>query len=322
MAILKKLFTPQEAIVASAMGADLESAETIGRKVGLETHEIVKLIESMHRKGLLNTKLAVDPRYALKPFVVGFYEAQVDRMDHELAHLFEHWWHEGGGEGIMKYGPAFHRVIPALGTVAEELILPYDDVVPLIDKSAHFQVRDCVCRKQQDLASKRRCDFPLRVCFSFLPESQPPDEKTITKQDAFRLLDETEELGLVHTVSNVTNGVHYVCNCCGCCCGILRGVNEFGLENSVAKANYVADVDEAACTACGVCEDRCQVDAISVRGTAAIVEHQKCIGCGLCVSGCPSDAVRLTRRADANIVHPPTDNATWGQMRLKNRGLA
>lgn len=30
-------------------------------------------------------------------------------------------------------------------------------------------------------------------------------------------MDETEKIRLVHTVSNVAEGVFYVCNCCGLC---------------------------------------------------------------------------------------------------------
>ena len=73
----------------------------------------------------------------------------------------------------------------------------------------------------------------------------------------------TEQVGLVHTVSNVTEGVGYVCNCCGCCCGILRGITEWGIADSVAYANYYAVIEPEFCADCGTCIERCQVGAIS-----------------------------------------------------------
>ena len=58
---------------------------------------------------------------------------------------------------------------------------------------------------------------------------------------------------------------------------------------------FVARIDEDACTACGTCADRCQVDAINVDAIAA-VDQGMCIGCGVCVPTCPADAVNLVRR--------------------------
>ena len=73
----------------------------------------------------------------------------------------------------------------------------------------------------------------------------------------------TEQVGLVHTVSNVTEGVGYVCNCCGCCCGILRGITDWGIADSVAYANYYAVIEPEFCADCGTCIERCHVGAIS-----------------------------------------------------------
>ena len=91
----------------------------------------------------------------------------------------------------------------------------------------------------------------------------PSPPGNLSQAEALTLLDRSEEIGLVHTVSNVMKGIGYVCNCCGCCCGILRGINDWGIENSVAHANDYAVIDPETCSACGSCVDRCQVHAIS-----------------------------------------------------------
>ena len=136
------------------------------------------------------------------------------------------------------------------------------------------------------------------------------------------MLNEFERIGLVHTVSNIIRGVYYVCNCCGCCCGVLRGITDFGIENSVAHANYYSVIDTNECIGCGVCERRCQVKAISMKDGVAVVDHPHCIGCGLCVTGCPTHAARLQRKPENEIVHPPIDFETWELERLRNRGLS
>jgi Na+-translocating ferredoxin:NAD+ oxidoreductase RNF subunit RnfB len=116
-------------------------------------------------------------------------------------------------------------------------------------------------------------------------------------------------------------GVGYVCNCCGCCCTILRSINEWGIENSVAFSNYVAVIDPEICASCGDCIQRCQVHAISEGEDSSVVDREHCIGCGLCVTGCPNDAARLERKPEAEIILPPVDFAAWEYERLHNRGL-
>jgi ferredoxin len=241
-------------------------------------------------------------------------------MDHEFAHLVEKYLAEGGAVGIMKPQPALHRVVPAQQAVKSEWILPYDDVKKVLLSARTFGLRDCICRVQQDHIG-RRCDFPLRTCLFFSATERPPTPYDIPKEEALAFLDKAEEMGLVHTVSNVMKGIGYVCNCCGCCCGILRGITDFGIKNSVAQANYFSEIDPDQCLGCEKCVERCQVHAISKKNGKAKVDRERCIGCGLCVTGCPNNAARLQRKPDAETIHPPSDFAAWEHERLRNRGL-
>jgi electron transport complex protein RnfB len=320
--ILKKIISPEEAVVASNMTGTSETIDAIGERSKLSQEEIEKRLTAMLSKGIIwgSTKKDGIKRFRLAPFVVGFYEEQWNIMDHELAHLCEQYWTEGGAEGIMRFEPSLHRVVPAQGTVKTEFILPYDDIKPLILQAKSFELRDCICRKQQDIRETRKCDFPLDVCLVFSPKERPTGPHSITQEKALEVLDRSEEVGLVHTVSNVAKGIFYVCNCCGCCCQILRGINEFGIEQSVAKANYYAVVDQELCLGCGICEERCQVHACTVDEISEI-DLTKCIGCGVCVTGCPNEAIKLELRPDAEMIHPPDNYKAWEQQRMKNRGL-
>jgi Pyruvate/2-oxoacid:ferredoxin oxidoreductase delta subunit len=211
-------------------------------------------------------------------------------------------------------------VVPAQGTVKSEAILPYDDVRAILLESKAFAVQDCICRIQQDILG-HKCEFPLKVCLNFSRHERSPNPGDISQVEALALLDQVEQAGLVHTVSNVMEGVGYVCNCCGCCCGILRGITDFGIQNSVAYANYYAVIDPEFCADCGNCIERCQVNAISEGDGFSVVDRARCIGCGLCVTGCPNDVAHLERKPEAEIVHPPKDFAAWEHARLHNRGL-
>jgi Na+-translocating ferredoxin:NAD+ oxidoreductase subunit B len=321
--LLKKIFLPEEANLAGLLTGTTEPVSEIAKRAGLSEDEAASRLKGMLNRGFVRGSTAKG-MFRLAPFIVGIYEAQLERMDHELAHIVEEYL-EQGGINIMRPQPAIHRVIPAQSAVKTEWILPYDQLRELLMSCNTFRVRDCICRTQQDLEGTRKCSFPLHVELIFYTgpkTTEPPVAPFVTKEEALALLDKTEKIGLVHTVSNVADGVIYVCNCCGCCCGILRGITEFGIEKSVAASNYYSVIDPAKCQGCGTCIERCHMKAITAQNDISIVNLAKCIGCGLCVTGCPVKVARLERKAEEMIVNPPKDFTTWEYERLVNRGLA
>jgi ferredoxin len=321
--LLKKIFLPDEAFLAGHLTGTPESVSVIAQRTGLSEEDTASRLKAMMSRDFVRGN-ATAGMFRLSPFIVGIYESQMDKMDHELAHLFEEYLEQGGIE-IMRPQPAIHRVIPAQSAVKTEWILPYDKLRELLISCNTFRVRDCICRKQQDLEGTRKCTFPLHVELIFYSGQSPADPPVppfVTKEEALAVLEKTEKIGLVHTVSNIADGVFYVCNCCGCCCGILRGITEFGIEKSVAAANYYSVIDPARCVGCGTCIKRCHMHAISAKDEISVVDRVKCIGCGLCASGCPANVARLEKKAEEEIINPPKDFATWEHERLINRGLA
>jgi Na+-translocating ferredoxin:NAD+ oxidoreductase subunit B len=321
--LLKKIFLPEEARLAGKLCGKGEPVSVIAERVALGEEETANRLKVMMQRGLVwgDTDAGL---FRLAPFIVGIYESQLERMDHELAHLVEEYFEQGGAE-LMRPRPAIHRVIPAQSATKTEWILPYDKLKELLMSCNTFRVNDCICRKQQDLVGTRKCGFPLHVELIFYSgeeSADPPVPPFVTKEEALAVLDRTEEIGLVHSVSNVADGVHYVCNCCGCCCGILRGITEFGIEKSVAAANYYSVIDPEQCKGCGTCIKRCHMHAISSQDEISVVNRIKCIGCGLCVTGCIHNAARLEKKAEQEIINPPQNFATWEHDRLVNRGLA
>src|SRR5512140_3812792 len=88
--LLAKLFTPEEAEVAAQLTSTLESAEEIAARTGRKVSDLRSQLKSMARRGLITVERA-GGKLAFKstPFIVGFYESQVQSMDAELAHLTE-----------------------------------------------------------------------------------------------------------------------------------------------------------------------------------------------------------------------------------------
>lgn len=54
----------------------------------------------------------------------------------------------------------------------------------------------------------------------------------------------------------------------------------------------VVEIDEGTCIACGMCEEECPVDAMSVDDVAK-VDADACEDIGKCVEICPVDALSL-----------------------------
>ena len=322
ISILKKIFSPEEASLACHLTGTPASVDAIAGRIDQPAADVSKRLFKMARRGLVwLEKQNGKPGFRLAPFIVGIYEAQMDLMDHELAHLMQYYFADGGTAGLMRLQPALQRVVPAHASVKSEWVLPYDDVRAILLEAKSFHVNDCICRVQQGLVG-HKCEFPMDVCLSFSDQERPLRPGDVSQAEALTLLDRTAEIGLVHTVSNVKKGVGYVCNCCGCCCGILSGITKLGIQESVACANYYAVIDPQFCANCGNCIERCQVQAISEGEAFSVVDKDRCIGCGLCVTGCPNDVARLVRKADAEMIHPPENFAAWEHERLRNRGLA
>ncbi|MHB0886863.1 MAG: 4Fe-4S binding protein [Bacillota bacterium] len=321
--ILRWMYTPEQAAIAGLLTTAPETEPQIAallEATGRQVPDLGVALKEMRKRGLIWPVPGAEGAmsYRLAPFVVGAYESQREIMDHKLAHLVEEYFNQGGLAGLMRQ-PAVHRVVPAHGAVKSEWVLPYDDVRALLIEAQAFRLVDCICRKQRRLVEKG-CDYPVRMCLSFLPVSVPAGPYTVSREEALAVLDQAEEIGLVHTVSNVAKGVNYVCNCCGCCCGILRGITQYGVKDSVAHANYRAAVDADACTGCGVCTTRCQVGAIALNNDGiAVVDPERCIGCGLCVTGCTEEAATLHLKPEEEIVHPPADFGTWEAERIRRR---
>jgi Na+-translocating ferredoxin:NAD+ oxidoreductase subunit B len=319
--ILEKIFSPEEAALAAELTGTFEPVGDIAGRAGRPESEVSRSLFKLVRRGCVwLDKQDGKVCFRLAPFVVGIYEAQLELMDHELAHLVEEYFSGAGAQGIMKLQPALQRVVPAQGTLKSEAVLPYDDVRSILLDAKTFNVRDCICRRQQEQLGQP-CEYPVEICLAFSSHERAAQPGDLTQAEALALLDKAEQVGLVHTVSNMMEGVGYICNCCGCCCGILRGITDWGIENSVAFANYYAVIDPTFCANCGSCIERCQVGAISEGEGVSVVDRARCIGCGLCVSGCPNEVARLVRKPEAEIVHPPKDYAEWEHARLHNRGL-
>jgi electron transport complex protein RnfB len=323
--LLAKIFTPEEAALAAELRLSREPADQIAARAGLDPDETYRLLKVMARKGQIRAgRKKGQLAFGLLPFAVGIYEAQLPRLDEELARLFEDYYRESKG-AFNRQSPPIHRVLPVEESVPAGIeIYPYERASELLNSAKSWGVLDCICRVQQKLIGKG-CDRPVENCLVFAPIEGAFDHsetiRAISREEAFRVLREAEDAGLVHSPGNYRDDLHYICNCCTCCCGILRSVAEFSIPTAIASSSFLAAVDADACAGCGDCLARCQFGALDVPDGVCVVDALRCVGCGLCATVCPSEALHLEHRPPAEIGLPPANLQDWMAQRAQARGL-
>ena len=58
------------------------------------------------------------------------------------------------------------------------------------------------------------------------------------------------------------------------------------------------------CVACGECQERCHMDAVTMDETAQI-NLDRCIGCGICIPECSTEAIQLVAKGGSEKYVPP-----------------
>jgi ferredoxin len=323
--ILKKLFSPEEADLAAQLSTAPETTEEIAERTGLDAAAIRDPLKSMARRGLIEAGVKGKAlAFESMPFVVGFYEMQLHRMDVEFARLVENYFTGGFGR-VLSVQPPFHRVIPAHEAEHESLeVQPFEGAAEIVDSMRSWGVQDCICRKQKALIGEA-CKHPVDVCLIMDPRPDAfegsPNFRALSRDEAMATLRRASEAGLVHTVTNTVEGTSYICNCCTCSCGILRGMAELGIANVVASSPFVNRVQDVLCTGCEACIAACQFNALSMDGALAVVDRDRCVGCGVCVLRCAAEALVLLRRPEDEVKPVPQTHADWSLQRSAARAL-
>ncbi|HQP30955.1 MAG TPA: 4Fe-4S binding protein [Deltaproteobacteria bacterium] len=325
--LLRKIFTPREAELFCDMRLTFETAEQVAERTGRPLAGLEDELIRMGKNGQLFALQFGDSWYfKMLPWVFGIYEFQLNRIDREMAELSER-YHPVYARRFFSDKPQLMQVLPVEETIhAAHAALPYAMLSALIEKSQAFLVNECICKKERGLLGKP-CDRPLEVCLALAPVpgvfDRSPTGRVITRDEAYRLLKQTEAAGLVHLTNNLQNGQLFICNCCKCCCGALRAINELGIAAwDVVNSQYYARIDAEACIACGLCaQGRCQVGAVMGGNDTYQVVPERCIGCGLCIGTCPVGAISLVHKEPGMRAEPPVTENEWFEERGWLRGV-
>lgn len=322
--ILQKLFTEEEAKMFLSLSLKVETPEGVAQRLGRDRGPVASMLHQMGEKGIvfrLHKGEAV--KYAAAPFVLGIYEFQLGRMDSEMAGLYEQYFEEAFLTSTTTVDPLMRSIPVNRSLDVSHPVATYEDSRAIVKSKKLIALAKCLCRVQQGLLDKS-CDKPVEVCLLFESWGQHYIDmgmaRKITVEEALKVLDESEEAGLVTQPANDQNPGG-LCNCCGECCAILRGLNKLPRPAEAVISNYFAVVEPELCTGCETCLERCQMGAIALNdGGVAEINLDRCIGCGLCVTTCPDEALHLEIKAQDQRRKPPETGREAMIMMAQKRG--
>jgi ferredoxin len=325
MKILSILFSPADAELALRLPHNLTSLDTLSRNLAIPKDELDARLTDMAKRGVMFDIENKGQRFfALPPVVIGFFEMTFMRLRpdlpmKDLAALFE--------EYFTEYDHAFPKAhyvgrTQLFRSLVREEALPTDSFTEVLDweRATHIvssatatAVGICQCHHTAQHMG-HACAKPQEVCMTFNYGAasfiRAGIARSITKNEAMTILAKCKEAGLAQTGDNVRNKVTFICNCCGCCCHVMKGIKAVDARPAIVSSNYIMEVDPGKCRGCGKCSKACPIGAISMETTSdgrketkrAVNDALVCLGCGVCATVCKNGAASLKSRAQRTLV--------------------
>lgn len=317
--ILKLLYSPREAELAAHLPTVPTSLEKLARQLNVPAPELDKQLTAMAQRGVVLDLSREDKRYfALPPVVIGFFEytfmrARADVPLAELARLFDAYMHEDDSfarsvfQGQTQLGRAMIRE-QALPENDYTEVLDWERASQVIGEASALSVSLCSCRHKA-MHLDKACARPMETCLTLNMGAETMirmgSGRRITQSEAFDILAQAQAAGLAQVADNVQREPSYLCNCCGCCCGMMQAIRTFDLRGAIVTSNWLMHADRTLCKGCAKCVKACPVNAIHLvvqkkdgknRGWVEVDENL-CLGCGVCASTCDKGAITFQPRA-------------------------
>ncbi len=323
--ILNILFAPADAELAAKLPHNFTSLDALSRKLRIPRDLLDSRLTDMAKKGLIFDIENKGQRFfTLLPVIIGFFEMTFMRLRpdmpmKDLAALFEEYFSENG----VAFGKAhFSGRTQLFRSLVREDAIPKDSFTEVLDWERASQIVNtatahavgiCQCRHTARHMG-RDCGAPQETCmtFNYAAESLARNgiARSISKNEAMALLAKCKEAGLAQTADNVQNKVTFICNCCGCCCHVMKGIKAVDRRPAIITSNFVMEVDASKCKGCGKCAKACPIGSVSMERTNVGGKEVKrakndasfCLGCGVCTAFCKNGGAAMRPRAQRTLV--------------------
>ncbi len=298
--ILRRLFTPDEAELTLHLSVIPEEAAKIAKRLRLPEEDTARRLEDMALKGLIYRRLSEDgpSKYMAWQFVIGIWEYHVNSLDEGLARDMGEYIPRLLDVETWKKVPQLRTIPVGQSIPVEHAVMPYEVAEKIVRSHSRILVAPCICRRERKLVGEG-CDRPEESCLVFGSGSdfylQNGLGRMISQEEALDILAAADRAGLVLQPNNAQRAGN-ICCCCGCCCGVLRTIKKHPRPADIVSSAFRVSVDRNSCDGCGVCLERCQMEALRLEDDRVCADLGRCIGCGLCVTTCPKGSLTLMRK--------------------------
>jgi ferredoxin len=319
--ILNILFTPKDAALVSLLPIKPFTVETASRVWKIHVSSAQKILDDLADRAILvDIEEYGKQFYLLPPPMAGFFEFSLMRIRGDinqkvLSELFYQYLNVEEDfikalftEGETQFGRVFVHE-PSIPPEFSLAVFDYERATEVIKTASFRGVSICYCRHKMQHVG-RDCDAPKDICMTFNTTARSlikhAHARSVTRGECLDLLQTAYDQKLVQFGSNFRERVHFICNCCGCCCEAMIAARRFGLLHPVHTTGFLPEILEGNCTGCGRCVNVCLVDAMSLvsandphkaEARKASLREEICLGCGLCASVCLKKNIKLKSRS-------------------------
>jgi Na+-translocating ferredoxin:NAD+ oxidoreductase subunit B len=317
--ILKQLFNPEQASLALYLNYQPQSALDIynnAKVSGLSSEKVKTMLEGMVDNGAIGImEIKGIEHYYTMPLLVGIVEWHDSRATPNFGADLGEYMRSGFIRTFARTKTSQMRTVPVEKSLTvEQHVMTYDDIREIIKNTpGPITVSRCMCREgAEHRGNPCHQTSRLETCMSFGDWARHfinKGSREITRKEALEITRQNEEDGLVLQPTNYQK-IDFICACCGCCCGILNILKVLPKPAENWAHNYFAEIDTEKCVACGICVEKCQMNAVKINEQKGYSEINldRCIGCGNCVVSCPSEALRLVSKEKETV--PPEDRTS------------
>lgn len=307
--ILRRLFTPEEAELTLHLTVIPEEPAKVAKRLRLTENETARRLEDMALKGLIYRMPSKDgpPKYMAWQFVIGIWEYHVNSLDEGLIRDMEEYIPRLLDIETWKKVPQLRTIPVGQSIPVEHAVMPYEVADKIVRSHKRILVAPCICRRERNMVGEG-CNRPEESCLVFGGGAdfylKNGLGRMISQEEALRILAEADRAGLVLQPNNARRAGN-ICCCCGCCCGVLRTIRKHPRPADIVSSAFRVAVDSESCDGCGVCLDRCQMEALRLEDGRVAADLGRCIGCGLCATTCPTGSLTLVRKPPAEQPEVP-----------------
>jgi NAD-dependent dihydropyrimidine dehydrogenase PreA subunit len=325
--IFEMLFSEKEARLVAQMPIKPFGVNEAAAIWEMSVPAAQEALDELSGRALLVDLLQGDEhQYVLPPPMAGFFEFSLMRfrgdidqkalseLYHQYLNVEEDFVKELFTAGETRLGRVFVHE-PVLSNENAIHVLDYERVSEVINTAEHIGIGVCYCRHKM-MHMGKACSAPMDICMTFNSSAgsliRHDHVRRIDAQECTDFLHQAYEHNLVQFGDNVSVGVNFVCNCCGCCCEAMLAARRFGPLHPVHTTNFLPSLDSDRCKGCGTCVNVCPVEAMLLssandpnqpRAKKAKLDEDLCLGCGVCARACPTGAIVLESRP-ARVITP------------------